>query len=144
MTNWHVAFFIINIFVWSSLIGSIHLWDSEYFFVSLINFPYQDSFSFSNISMYYSLFHWITCDNRGFKYFKFAMIFPICWNNWCLFLDGYYIYYICIICKQLFLLYFIIFILFFWNLFLHFYPFFFFACIYHELNKNINYVFRTL
>lgn len=100
-------------------------------FLFLLSTPYQDSFSFSNISMYYSLFHWITCDNRGFKYFKFAMIFPICWNNWCLFLDGYYIYYIhiCIICKQLFLLYFIIFILFFWNLFLHFYPFFFF-CLY--------------
>lgn len=100
-------------------------------FLFLLSTSYQDSFSFSNISMYYSLFHWITCDNRGFKYFKFAMIFPICWNNWCLFLDGYYIYYIhiCIICKQLFLLYFIIFILFFWNLFLHFYPFFFF-CLY--------------
>lgn len=120
MTSWHVAFFIIKIFT-TSLTGSIHLWDSEYFL-----FLYALSrfvFFLQYFCVYiYSLFHWVTCLQSSFKYililqwhFLFTGIIGLCfWMDICMYNTW------TIVPPLFYNLYFI----------LHFYPFFFFFCLY--------------
>lgn len=122
MTNWHVAFFIIKIFIQVWLVQ----FTCETVNIFCFSTPYQDLFSFSNISMYYSLFHWITCGNHGLNilnlqwHFLFTGII-----GFCFWMDTIYIYIIWTTILSLFYnLYFI-----FLKFILHFYPFFFF-CLY--------------